>query len=165
MFADMHAEMRGTRGAERRPHRQRGFTLIEALVAIVVVGIGLAGVLLAVNTGVRGTADPVVQRQMLAIAQQYMEETQLRPYAAAANAAPAGCARDTFNDILDYNGYAGAVCAIDGSAIAALAGYSVAITVVPGTLGGVAAARRITVTVTRGSNTLTLTGWRTDYAS
>lgn len=148
------------------PHRrQRGFTLIEAVVAIVVIGVALAGVLLAVSTSVRGSADPVVQRQLLAAAQQYMEEVQFKPWAAAANAAPGGCARDTFNDLLDYHGYSASVCAVDGTAIAALAGYTVNITVAAGTLGGVAAARKITVTVTRGTQSLTLTGWRTDHAS
>jgi MSHA pilin protein MshD len=144
---------------------QRGFTLIEAVVAIVVIGVALTGILLAVGASVRGSADPVLQRQMLAIAQQYMEEIQLKPYAAAANSAPAGCARDTYNDILDYNGYSNSVCAIDGTAIAALSGYTVSITVAAGTLGGIAAAKKITVTVTRGTQSLVLTGWRTDYAS
>ena len=144
---------------------QRGFTLIEAVVAIVVIGVALTGILLAVGSSVRGSADPVVQRQMLAIAQQYMEEIQLKPYAVAANSAPSGCARDTYNDILDYNGYSNSVCAIDGTAIAALSGYTVSITVAAGTLGGIAAAKKITVTVTRGTQTLVLTGWRTDYAS
>ena len=159
--------------ATRRPaprlHRrqsQRGFTLMEAIVAIVVVGVALAGVMLAVRESVRGSADPVVQRQMLAVAQAFMEEVQLKPYAVAVNGAPAGCARDTYNDVLDYNGYASTgICAVDGAAIPLLAGYTVNITVAAGTLGGVAAARRITVTVTRGSASLTLTGWRTDHAS
>ncbi len=139
---------------------------MEAVVAIVVIGVALAGVLLAVRESVRGSADPVVQRQMLAVAQQFMEEVQLKPWAAAANAAPAGCARDTYNDLLDYNGYSSSgICAVDGSAIPLLSGYAVNISVAAGTLGGVAAARKITVTVTRGTQSLTLTGWRTDYAS
>jgi MSHA pilin protein MshD len=155
--------------AERRPTRSRrrqgGFTLIEAIVAIVVIGVALAGVLMAVNASVRGSADPVVQRQLLAVAQQYMEEVQLQPWAPAANSAPAGCARDTFNDLLDYHGYSGRICAMDGTAIAALAGTTVSISVAAGTLGGVAAARQITVTVVRGAQSITLTGWRTDHAS
>ena len=153
----------------RRPNprlrRQRGFTLIEAVVAIVVLGVALTGVLLAVNASTRGSADPVIQRQLLAVAQQYMEEIQLKPYTAAANSAPSGCARDTYNDISDYNGYSNSVCAVDGTAIAALSGYTVSITVAAGTLSGVAAAKKITVTVTRGGSSLVLTGWRTDYAS
>ena len=152
------------RAPRQKPH-QRGFTLIEAVVAIVVIGVALAGVLLAVSASVRGSADPVVQSQMLAVAQQYMEEVQLKPWATQANSAPAGCARDTYNDLLDYHGYGGSVCAVDGTAIAALTGYTVNISVAPGTLGGVAAARKITVTVTRGGQSLTLTGWRTDHAS
>lgn len=146
---------------------QRGFTLIEMVLAIVVLGVGLAGALIAFSTVTRGSADPVVAQQMLAIAEEMMEEIQLKPYAVAANAAPAACARNTWNDVLDYNGYAtsGQVCTIDGAAIPSLAGYSVRVTVVAGTLGGVAAARRIDVTVTRGTNSFTLTGWRTDFAS
>lgn len=146
---------------------QRGMTLVEAIIAIVVLGVGLAGVLLAFGTVARGSADPLVHKQMLAIAQEMLEEIQLKPYAPAANAAPAGCARDTFNDIGDYHGYAsaGSICTVDGVAIAALAGYSVSVGVVPATLAGVAAARRITVTVGHGGASLALVGWRTDHAS
>jgi MSHA pilin protein MshD len=142
-------------------------TLIELVIAILILGTGLAGVLMAYSSVVRGSADPVVERQMVAIAEELLEEIQLKPYASAANTAPGGCARHTWNDIGDYNGYttSGQICTIDGTAIAALAGYSVSVTVQPATLGGVAAARRIRVTVTRGSDSVTLTGWRVDYAS
>ena len=145
----------------------RGMTLVEAIIAIVVLGVGLTGVLLAFQMATRGSADPVVHKQMLAIAQEMLEEIQLKPYAAAANAAPAGCARDTFNDIGDYHGYAtsGSVCTVDGTTVAALAGYSVSVSVTAGTLAGVAAARRIVVTVSHGGQSTTLTGWRTAHAS
>ena len=155
--------------SEERPRRpaQRGMTLIEIVLAIVVLGVGLAGVLIAFSTVTRGSADPVVAQQMLAIAEEMLEEIELKPYAAAANTAPAACARNTYNDVLDYNGYttSGQVCTIDGSAIPSLAGYSVRVQVQAGTLVGVGAARRIDVTVTRGTSSLTLTGWRTDFAS
>jgi MSHA pilin protein MshD len=153
--------------ADTLHRRQGGFTLVEMIVAIVILGVGLAGVMLAFSTAARGSADPVVHQQMLAIAEEMMEEIQLKPYASASNSAPAGCARDTYNDVSDYQGYAtsGQICTVDGVAIAELASYSVSVGVATGSLAGVAAARRITVTVSRGSDSFALTGWRTDYAS
>ena len=151
------------RSASRRLRRRRaqGFTLPEAILAIVVIGVGLAGLLLAFGTVARSSADPVLRKQLLAIAQEMLEEVQLKPYAAAA-----GCARDTYNDIGDFNGYSAAgICTVDGVRIAALANYSVQVAVVAGTLQGVAAAKSITVTVSNGGESLSLVGWRTDYAS
>jgi MSHA pilin protein MshD len=153
-------------GRRRTPARSRGFTLPEAILAIVVIGVGLAGLLLAFGTLARSSADPVLRKQMLAIAQEMLEEVLLKPYASAANSAPAGCARDSYNDISDYNGYsATGICTVDGVRIAALANYSVQVAVVAGTLQAVTAAKSITVTVSNGSERLSLLGWRTDYAS
>jgi len=152
--------------ALRLRRRRRGFTLPEALLAIVVIGVGLTGVLAAFRSVTRNSADPVLHKQMVAVAQELMEEIQLKPYAVAAHVAPTGCARDTFNDVRDYDGYSSSgVCTVDGVAIPALAGLQVRASVATATLGGVAAALKITVTVQQGSQTLTLVGWRTDYAS
>ena len=144
---------------------QRGMTLVEVLIAIIVIGVGLAGVLAAFGAVTRGSADPLIHQQMLAIGEEMLEEIQLKPYTSAANTAPAGCARDTFNDVTDYNGYAKPICTLDGNAIAALSTYAVSVQVQTTALAGVAAAKRITVTVTHGSASLVLVGWRTDFAS
>ncbi len=155
--------------SSRNRRARHGLTLVELVLAMVVIGVGLAGVMLAYSTVTRASADPLVQRQMQAIAEELIEEIALKPFAAAVNAAPAtACARDTWNDIGDYAGYAtsGRICSIDGSPIAALTGYSVRVSIDAVTLAGVSAARRISVTVSRaGSADLTLRTWRTDYGS
>ena len=157
--------------AERRRARPsrpagRGFSLPEALLAIVVIGVGLTGVLAAFGSVTRHSADPVVHKQMIAVAQELLEEIQLKPYAVAAHTAPAGCARDTFNDVRDYNGYSSnGFCTVDGVAVSALAKFTVGSSVASGTLGGVGAALKITVNVQHNGETLQLVGWRTDYAS
>lgn len=51
-----------------------GFTLIETIVFLLVVGIGVVGLLSAMSTAVRFSADPLPQKQALAIAESLMEE-------------------------------------------------------------------------------------------
>jgi MSHA pilin protein MshD len=146
----------------------RGMTLMELILAIVIIGVGLAGVLVAFNQAVVGSADPMVRKQMLAVAEEMMDEISLKPYATAANAAATGCARNTFNDVLDYNGYktTTGICDIDGATIATLSTYNVSVVAAADTLPNGVAALRIAVTVTHGgTETFTLVGYRTDWAS
>ena len=147
-------------------NRHRGFTLIETIMAIAIIGVGLAGLMSVFSGTVQNSADPVVRKQMLALAEEMIDEIQLKPFAAVAHTAGAACTRQNYNDIWDYEGYAtsGHVCDIEGMTIAALDGYSIEVSVDAATLAGVAAAARIDVTVRQGSDFLTLTGWRTNYA-
>jgi len=148
-------------------HRASGFTLIEMIIAIVIIGVGLAGVLAAFNTTVKSSADPLIHKQMMAIAEEMMEEILLKPYAPAAGSI-SGCNRAAANDVSDYSAYTDQpVCDIDGTAVTGLSGYTVTVTVTPDNLGTPAvAAKKITVTVKYGATeSLTLNSWRTDYAS
>jgi MSHA pilin protein MshD len=147
-------------------NKPRGFTLIEMVVAIVVIGVGLAGVMAAFTATTRNSVDPAIRKQLLVVADQFMEEIQLKPFAAQTNTAPTGCARDTYNDVADYNGYAssGKVCDIEGNTLAGLNGFSVSVSVQSGTLSGLAGSLRIVVTASKGTESMQLVGWRTDYA-
>ena len=59
---------------------QSGLTLIELIFFIVIVGGALAGVLSVLNVTTKSSADPLVRKTMLAIAQALMEEVQLLPF-------------------------------------------------------------------------------------
>lgn len=144
--------------------RTSGFTLIEMIIAIVIIGLGLAGVLAAFNTTVRSSADPVIHKQMLVIAEEMLEEILLKPYAVAAGTIT-GCDRSAADDVSDYAGYNQAICDIDGTAVAGLAGYNVSVAVDSVNWQTIANTLRVTVTVTRGTESLGLVAWRTDYAS
>jgi MSHA pilin protein MshD len=77
-----------------------GLSLVEQIVFIAVVGVAVTGVILALNVSTRGSADPMVQKQALAIAEALLEEIQMQPFTYCdpddANAATAtdtaGCA-------------------------------------------------------------------------
>lgn len=146
--------------------RSRGFTLVEMIIAMVIISAGLAGLLAAFNTGVVGSADPMVHKQMLSVAEEMMEEILLKPYAVASGTR-SGCDRRNANDIFDYADYSESVCTIDGTAVAELAGYTVAVNVDgSASLGTLAAGvTKITVTVTRGAESLRLVSWRTNYGA
>jgi MSHA pilin protein MshD len=64
----------------RKGNRQRGVSLIELIVFIVVVSAAVAGVLAAFTASTRSSADPMIQKQALAIAEAFLEEVQLQPF-------------------------------------------------------------------------------------
>lgn len=145
-----------------------GMTMIELVVAIVILGVGISGMMLAFSTVAGGSANPIVLRQMQAIADEMGAEIALKPFVPVANAANSGCARVNFNDVQDYNGYTSTnqICTIDGVAIPALAGYSVEVKVIPQTWAGIPSAQSLRVKITVSSSGQTYVAYRrrTGYA-
>lgn len=148
--------------------RPRGFTLIEVLIFIVVVSVAMAGILLVMNTSVAASADPVVRKQALALAESLLEEILLKSYDNPVGGdTSSGANRSLYDDIQQYNNYRTTTGMTDrfGVPIPALAAYNYnpAVTVVSSTdLTGVPAFR-VTVTVTGPRTTLTLMGYRSNY--
>lgn len=78
--------------------RQRGLTLIELIVFIVVVSIGLAGILGVLDFTNRASVNPMLFKQQVAIAEALLEEVSSKPFTWCdpddANAASASSAAD-----------------------------------------------------------------------
>lgn len=146
--------------AQAAPRAARGFSLIELIFLIVVVSVGLAGVLRVFNVGVAASADPLVRKQAVALAESLLQEVLQKPYADPDPGVSSGeSTRATFDDVDDYNGRGNASFS---DLPAALAGYTITIAVTPTALGGVPA-KRVAVTVARGAESVTLAGFRTSY--
>jgi MSHA pilin protein MshD len=146
------------------PRRARGFTLPELLLIIVVLGIGLSGIVTAFTTMVGGSADPLVRRQAMAVAEALMEEIMAQAYNDPGTAP--GATRESFDSITDYNGYSTAgVKNFSGVAIPELANYNVAVTVGGATVVNGATAKLVTVTVTGPgpAGAFTLQGYKASY--
>lgn len=153
--------------ADRRP--SSGFSLIELVLVVAVLGIAAAAVMLAYTAAVRSSSDPIVHKQALAAAEALVEEIQLASYSPQAGTGAGACPpRQDFNDVDDYNGYTTAACPglvrIDGSSIPGMSAYNATVAVSLTGLNGVAEAKLITVTVTGPAGvTITLDGYRVNY--
>lgn len=131
--------------------RVRGFTLLELVITLVIIGVAFGAIAGLVATIGRGSASPVLQTQALYLAQGYLEEAMLRAYVDPDGVAE-GCAvsRDLWDDIGDYNCLATPAAPSDssGAALPGLSRYRVSMSVgAPATVGG-ATTRRVEVRVT-----------------
>ena len=152
----------------KRP--QRGFTLIELLLFIVVIGLGLAGILSVMNTVVKSSADPMVRKQTLAVAESLLEEILLKDYAKPSGSTVAGFSsggsRGLYDCVDDYNNYtANPIADVLGASVAGLVNYSISPAIVVASsadLTGVAA-KKITVSVSGPGGTMSLSGYRSNY--
>lgn len=138
---------------------QRGFTLIEVIIFIVVVGAGLAGILAVSTNAVGASADPMVRKQAMALADSILEEILQKEYTDP-DGVSGETTRATMDDVDDYNGKTKALFA---DWPAALSTYTVAIVVeAPANISGIPH-KRITVTVTGGAHEIAMTGYRSNY--
>lgn len=149
-----------------RLRENRGFTLIELVISIVVVSIALGGVLMAINYTVTHSADPMLQHQAVAIAESYLEEILLKPFTDP-DGIDEGNNRALFDDVGDYGGLNdNGARDQTGTPIAGLENYTVDVAVVGTPLNDIGAANSVQITVTVshpiGFN-MSLSGFRTNY--
>ncbi len=175
------------------PRRAQGLTLIELLLFIVVVGIALAAMLRIFVTATAASADPMIRRQQLAVAESLLREVQLMPITwcdpddanVETATATTGCAAlaeamgpeagetrygpTYFDNVNDYAGFSMAgIRDLGNTAVSGLSGYTANVAVAAAALDSIATsgdALKITVTVSGpDSSSVVLQGWRTRYA-
>jgi MSHA pilin protein MshD len=164
--------------ANARAHRsQAGLSLIELIVAIVVLSVGLVLLLIPISNVTRRSGDPLITKQATAIAEAVLEEIELKPFNNFAGdfPGPYTCPnRAQFDALPDYKLYASAgICDLTtGIVIAPTAGYKVAVALTPTAFPAIAPfaaipaaqASVVTVSVTGpNATTVTLSGVRTSY--
>ncbi len=115
--------------------QQSGITLIELIISMVIISISLTGIFTVMNLTVSHSADPIIYHQAISIAEACIEEILLEPYASLNN-----CSLS--NVPANYN-------------VSSSIGTESPLSGIP--------AKKILVTVTSGSTSIELTGYRTNY--
>lgn len=130
---------------------QSGVTLVELIIAIVIISIASVALLQGLGLQTQRNVDPMIQSQANALARQYLEEALSRSFfdptadprvdpsitQAQATAAVRDISSRTanptnrlaFNNVYEYNGFSQPIQAPNGTAIPELSGYSVSISV------------------------------------
>lgn len=135
--------------------RQSGISLVELVMFIVIVSVALAGILLVMSRVTASSADPLIRKQALAIAESLLEEVELMPFTfcdpndanAASAVSVADCANsqdvitgpapgtetrssatDPFDNVADYSNYGmSPVADITGATVAGLGSYTASV--------------------------------------
>ncbi len=161
--------------------RQKGFTLIELVMFIVIVSVGIAGILVVFNMTVKASADPLVQKQAQALAEGLLEEIQTASFAYCDPSDPLfregsvctvndqygdyGSETRPYDTVKDYASAANTPTALSSilpgeSPVSTPSGYDASVTIGPASLGGITQASGdallISVTVTGPGNTTAL---------
>lgn len=153
---------------------QRGVSLIELIIFIVIISVALTGILLVMNQVTRHSADPLIHKQAIAAAESLLEEIELQDFisqSGVTNAVTQANRASEYHIVSDYNNFPpdNAVGIFPVSGVAAITGlenYRAKVAVTDEALNGIAAgsAVRITVTVTTPQGeAIAIDGYRTAY--
>lgn len=176
----------------QKRRRERGVTLIELVLFIVIVGLASAAILGVMSLTTKHSADPQLRKQALAIAEGMLEEIQLARFtycdpqdpAAQTATSPAGCAipevpgqeaggvTRPFDNVNDYVSAYGTATQYktDAQGNVWAAGspqaYVASVVITQAALNGLPATEglRIQVTVPYGDQQIVLDGYRVRYA-
>ena len=155
---------------------QHGLSLVELLAFIVVVGVAVGGVLSVYSLASRSSADPMLRKQALAVAESLLEEVLAMPYTycdpddanveTASSVADCATLAETamgpeagedrysnltpYDNVNDYHGFSmTGINGPDNAPAPGLGGYMAQIEVAPaGAFNGIPAGETLLVTVT-----------------
>jgi len=157
-------------------YSQRGLTLVELVISIVVVSIALTTVLGAMGLIGGNSADSAIRVQAMSIAESYLEEITAKAYfdpdtgVLCETPIPPASERPNYDNVCDYQGIATDTTVRNSSytPITNLAQYAVTVTITPNAgaeLNGLPAADaiRIDVQVQSPEGSYQLTGYRGRY--
>lgn len=155
---------------------QRGISLIELIMFIVIIGFALTGILVVMNQVMRHSADPLIHKQAIAAAESLLEEIELQDFisqSGVTNAVTQANRASEYHIVNDYNGYdttayGGGIYPVSGVVpIAGLEGYNANVTVTDTALGGITAGSAVLITVTvtnpQSEIPIQISGYRTAY--
>lgn len=157
-----------------KSRQERGASLIELIMFIVIVSAALAGILTVMNQATRSSADPLLRKQAMAAAYSLLEEIELQDFTAAPGMSGTAVTQanraSVYHIISDYNGFAttGIFSLSDAtSSSALLAKYNASVSVVAqGAWNGIPAGSTVQINVTVTAPNIpavTATGYRTAY--
>ncbi|TYP65429.1 MULTISPECIES: prepilin-type N-terminal cleavage/methylation domain-containing protein [Pseudomonadaceae] len=127
---------------------QRGMTLVELVITIVIIGIAAAALFSAMAAITARSADPLLREQSLMIAESYLEAALALPYGQLSSAAQGPTPPQD----------------VDKRPIGELRGYSVRVAVDSGaSLNGVDATYIEVIVLDPQKQSIQLSGWRTCY--
>jgi MSHA pilin protein MshD len=176
-----------------RAARVRGVSLVELILFILIVSVAIVGILGVLNLTAARSSDPLIRKQVLAIAESLLEEVELMPFThcdptdanAATATSAAGCATlpealgpepgqtrysttTPFNNVNDYHGFAmTGIRDLSNTPIPGLGDYNASVSITNGGLGLANSAEVLLIAVTvtgPGNESATLHGYRTRYA-
>lgn len=166
-----------------KPTRQRGLSLVELVLFIVIVSVAVVAIVGAMSLNTKHSADPLRRKQALMIAEAYLEEVELAQFSyCEPTAANSDSAKNTsecaggayekygaepgegrpFDNVNDYNGASfadasGNLLDVNGEALG-VAGYAASVSVVPADLGDIAGGANEDPNVLRITVTVTYDG-------
>jgi MSHA pilin protein MshD len=185
----MYASRRHQRRHTQRARWAKGVTLVELVMFIVIVSAATAGILSVINVTTKRSADPLLRKQALDVAESLMDEVFMHPMTycdpddanfltATSNATCATSNQATgpqtgesrylstapFDNVIDYSGFSmTGIRDLTNTSISGLSAYNASVTVTP--VGGSYslssdAALNITVKVVTGNVTVSLSAVR-----
>jgi len=157
--------------ARATPCKQRGMTLVELVITIIIIGIAAAALFSAMASITARSADPMLRQQSLYIAEAYLEEILAKAFfdPVTRDQCPSPPSeRKYFDNVCDFNGLSdvGGARDINNQLISGLSGYDASVTVTPAELNGIGSDRALLITVEvrdPAGQRMTLSGWRTCY--